>query len=88
MNKVKILVLSFFLFFMPVISGIAQDDMKPVEYSSKPVNQTPVPMADLMREEGKIYVVVAVMLIILAGLIIFLIMIDRKVSRLEKEFRV
>ncbi len=44
-----------------------------------------VEMADVMRSNGKIYVVVAVLLIILTGLIIFLIRIDRKVSRLEKK---
>jgi hypothetical protein len=41
-------------------------------------------MADVMRENGRIYVVVAVVLTILAGLIIYLVRIDRKVSRLEK----
>jgi len=44
-----------------------------------------VEMADTMRSNGKIYVVVAVLLIILTGLFIFLIRIDRKVSRLEKK---
>ena len=44
-----------------------------------------VEMADLLRSSGKIYVVVAVLLIILFGLIIFLISIDRKVRRLEKK---
>ena len=44
-----------------------------------------VEMADVLRSNGKIYVVVAVLLIILAGLFIFLINIDRKVSRLEKK---
>ena len=44
-----------------------------------------IEMADLLRSSGKIYVVVAVLLIILAGLIIFLIRIDSKVSRLEKK---
>lgn len=47
--------------------------------------QTPVEMADTMRDNGKIYVVIAVMLTILLGLILYLIRIDRKVSRLEKE---
>jgi hypothetical protein len=44
-----------------------------------------IEMADPLRSSGKIYVVVAVLLIILIGLIIFLIRIDRKVSRLEKK---
>ncbi len=42
-------------------------------------------MAELMRSNGKIYVVVAVLLIILGGLFIYLINLDRKISRLEKK---
>lgn len=44
-------------------------------------------MADVMRSNGKIYVVVAVCLTILIGLIIYVILIDRKISKLEKEFK-
>jgi uncharacterized membrane protein YdbT with pleckstrin-like domain len=44
-----------------------------------------VTMADQMRSNGRIYVVVAVMLTILAGLILYIIRIDRKLSKLEKE---
>ena len=40
---------------------------------------------DLMRDNGRIYVVVAVMVTILVGVIIYLIRIDRKLGRLEKE---
>jgi len=42
-----------------------------------------IEMADLMRSNGKIYVVVAVLLVIFLGLAIFLFSIDRKVSKLE-----
>jgi hypothetical protein len=42
-------------------------------------------MASLMRSNGKIYVVVAVVLTILFGLIAYLIQLDRKISKLEKE---
>jgi CcmD family protein len=42
-------------------------------------------MADTMRSEGKIYVVVAVLLIIFAGLIGYLVLLDRKVTRIEKK---
>jgi len=42
-------------------------------------------MADLMRSEGRIYVVIAVMLTILGGLLLYLVRLDRKISRLEKE---
>ncbi len=41
-------------------------------------------MADTMRANGKIYVVVAIVLVILLGLISYLISIDRKVRNLEK----
>lgn len=44
-----------------------------------------VEMADTMRSEGKIYVVVAIVLLILAGLIAYLVMIDRKATRLERK---
>jgi hypothetical protein len=44
-----------------------------------------VSMADTMRSNGKIYVVVAVILTIFAGIIIYLIRLDKKISRLEKE---
>ena len=42
------------------------------------------PEADLMRSNGKIYVVVAVCLTILIGLFIYVFLLDRKISRLEK----
>ncbi len=41
-------------------------------------------MADLMRSNGKIYVVVAVCLTILLGLFMYVFLLDRKISRLEK----
>ena len=45
-------------------------------------------MADTFRAEGKIYVVVAIILIVLAGLITYLFLLDRKISRLEKMIHV
>jgi uncharacterized membrane protein len=38
-----------------------------------------------MRSNGKIYVVVAVMLIIMLGLILYVVRIDRKITRLESK---
>ena len=43
-----------------------------------------VEMADTFRTEGKIYVVVAIVLIVLTGLIVYLFMLDRKLTKLEK----
>ena len=40
---------------------------------------------ETMRSNGRIYVVVAVMLTILIGLILYLVRLDRKISKIEKE---
>ncbi len=42
-------------------------------------------MADTMRSNGKIYVVVTVLATIFAGIFAYLVMLDRKISRIEKE---
>lgn len=44
-------------------------------------------MADALRRDGKIYVVVVVLLTVLAGMVLYLITIDRKVSKLEKQLK-
>ena len=44
-------------------------------------------MADALRQSGKIYVVVLVILLILGGLLAYLIRLDGKVGRLERELR-
>lgn len=41
-------------------------------------------MADAFRAEGKIYVVVAIVLIVLGGLITYLFILDNKLTKLEK----
>jgi CcmD family protein len=43
-----------------------------------------VEMADTLRSNGKIYIVVAVVVTILLGLILYVIRLDRKISRMEK----
>lgn len=42
-------------------------------------------MADAMRSNGKIYVVVVVCLVILLGLVGYVIRIDRRLSKLEQK---
>ena len=44
-----------------------------------------VEMADVMRSNGKIYIVVAVCLTILIGLFLYIMNVDRKLKRLENE---
>ncbi len=47
--------------------------------------QQDIDMADTFRENGKIYVVVGILSIVFSGIIIFLIRLEKKVARLEKE---
>jgi uncharacterized integral membrane protein len=42
-------------------------------------------MADVMRSNGKIYVVVGIILIVLVGLITYLFLLDRKITKLENK---
>ena len=64
------------------------DSLKPGEkysISTSDYDNDSVEMADLMRSNGKIYVVVGVITIIFLGLIIYMINTDRKLSKIEKE---
>lgn len=56
-----------------VLMAMAQTTDKPVE------------MASLMRSNGKIYVVVAVLSTILFGLFMYLIRLEKNIKKLEKE---
>jgi hypothetical protein len=71
MHKKLVSLLMFFLGFMSFMAQAQPGDQR-------------VEMADRMRADGKIYVVVAVVLVILAGLIIYVARLDRKITRLEK----
>jgi hypothetical protein len=46
-----------------------------------------IEMADVMRSNGKIYVVVAVLGLVFLGILIYLIIIDRKITKLEQEMK-
>ncbi|MBN8697077.1 MAG: CcmD family protein [Bacteroidetes bacterium] len=46
-----------------------------------------VEMADSMYQSGKIYVVVTVLAIIFVGILVYLIMLDRKIRKIEKELK-
>ena len=46
-----------------------------------------IEMADGLYQSGKIYVVIIVVAIIFVGIVGYLISLDRKISRLEKELK-
>jgi hypothetical protein len=56
----------------------------PLLSPAQPAGHAPVDMADAMRANGMIYVVIAVVLTILAGLLFYVYRLDRKITRLEK----
>jgi hypothetical protein len=68
------------LAYKPVL---AQSESSSVTIATEPE----VEMADTLRQDGKIYVVVVVLLTVLAGMIIYLVTLDRKVSKLEKQLK-
>jgi uncharacterized membrane protein YdbT with pleckstrin-like domain len=48
-------------------------------------SQQVVEMADKFYTEGKVYVVVIVVSVLVVGMLAYLFLMDRKISRLEKE---
>jgi CcmD family protein len=60
----------------------AQNNKIAIEESD--YSNSSIQMADTFRAEGKIYVVVVVAGIILSGIFVYLFMLDKKLSRLEK----
>ena len=68
---------TLFLILLNIIAIVlnAQDGTQKVE------------MADIMRSNGRIYVVVAVILVILIGLLLYIARLDRKISKMEKHSR-
>jgi CcmD family protein len=55
-------------------------------FAQQPVSNG-VDMADQLRADGKIWVVVAVVAAVFTGIIIYLIRLDRQIGKLEKEVK-
>ena len=68
----------FFLLLMPLLLSAGNAFAQSAEAPE---------MADALRANGKIYVVVAVVAVIVTGLLLYLISLDRKVSRLEQQIK-
>jgi membrane protein DedA with SNARE-associated domain len=69
MRKIKYLA-ALIISLLVTLINYAQDDK--------------VEMADTMRSNGRIYVVVAVVVLILVGLFLYLLRLDKKITNLEK----
>jgi preprotein translocase subunit SecY len=72
MNQIKKMLLAILLVFMQILA-FGQDLAVNSESN------------DLMRSNGKIFLVMTIVVVLMAGLLLYLISIDRKISKLEKK---
>lgn len=79
-------ILAVWCFILCTTAGIQQVQAQ-TESTTTVVAEPEVEMADVLRQDGKIYVVVAVLLTVLAGMILYLISLDRKVGKLEAQLK-
>ncbi|WP_192347185.1 CcmD family protein [Algoriphagus sp. Y33] len=76
MKKILTIVLLVFS-----LSALAQEK---IAVTDADYTNSSVEMADTMRSNGKIYVLVGVIVLIFAGITVYLVSTDRKISKLEK----
>jgi uncharacterized membrane protein len=91
MRMLKNGVLLLFLALTLILNNYAVARSAPTAYETEMVaangDAPDIEMADQLRRDGKIYIVVGCVLVVLAGMFIYLVSIDRKVGRLEKQFK-
>lgn len=56
-------------------------------FAQQSVDQDTVEMADRLRADGKIYVVVGVVLIVLIGMLVYIVRLDGKIRKIERELK-
>lgn len=91
MKNIYLLLLIFSFVFSPLLAIAQTEDTNTTQNTTNgkiPVTQrdyenTEVSMADTFRQEGKIYVVVAVLTTIFVGIIVFLVITETKLKKLE-----
>ncbi len=81
MKKIKYFIV-FTLLMMSL--GLSAQKMEIVEedYANDRIE-----MADSMRADGKIYVLVAIIVTLFAGFVLYVVMTERKVKKLEKSLK-
>jgi len=70
--------------FLLVIISFAAQAQEKIAVTAADYSNNEVEMADVMRSEGKIYVLVGIIVLIFIGLLAYVIQTDRRVSKLEK----
>lgn len=76
MKKINLI---FFLFLSFAVQAQEKIAVTAADYSNNEVE-----MADVMRSEGKIYVLVGIIVLIFIGLLAYLIQTDKRLAKLEK----
>lgn len=74
----KLLAIALLFFSLNVLA------QEKIEVTESDYSNNSVEMADQMRADGKIYVLVGVILIIFAGITVYVVNTDRKISKIEK----
>lgn len=81
MKKIKY-ILVFTLLLMSLGLAAQKTEIVEEDYANDRIE-----MADSMRADGKIYVLVAIIVTLFAGFIIYAVMTERKVNKLEKSLK-
>jgi len=58
-----------------------------MKVTERDYNNTEIEMADAWRANGKIYVLVATISAVLGGAVFYLVLLDRRVAKMEKEIK-
>ncbi len=77
----KLLTIALLLFSLNVLA------QEKIEVTAADYSNSSVEMADQMRADGKIYVLVGIIAIIFAGIVVYVVSTDRRISKLEKNLR-
>ena len=83
----------FFLVLLPLLAfspkqdttAVKNEEFKKIKITERDYNNMEIEMADIWYTNGKIYVVIATVASILAGIFFYLIALDKKVKKLEKQ---
>jgi CcmD family protein len=75
------------LLFLCILFLSLKTSAQNVENTKPVTNEPQVEMADMFRENGKIYIVVAVVLIVLLGIFVYLFMLEKKLAKIENELK-
>jgi septal ring factor EnvC (AmiA/AmiB activator) len=73
------------LFAAPALAAQQREDK--IAVTERDYENQQVEMADTFRSEGKIYVVVAVLSTIFLGMVMYLIVFERRLSQLERQIK-